>query len=101
MASEESTGANVAQTPGGLARSHSSAILSNDPESLKALAADAALKEDPALSLLQGPDLVPEVLEQLGKDGDRPGKAKWFSRSLGRLGGDRARRNRLCFLAVQ
>jgi len=69
MASEQSTGAKMAPQPAEQARSHAPAVPDKNPENLKAMAADAALTEDLALSLLKRADVTADALEQLGKNG--------------------------------
>jgi hypothetical protein len=69
MASYESTGAQRAPEPAEVNASASPAASDPNPENSKTEAADSALSEDVALSLLKRPDLPPDVLEQLGKNG--------------------------------
>jgi hypothetical protein len=75
MASDQSTGAKRA--PESLERNASGASGApegnpqdlRNSENLKNVAADSALTEDAALSLLKRPDVSADVLEQLGKNG--------------------------------
>jgi hypothetical protein len=67
MAPDESIGAKRA--PAEPNASQSPAIPDQVPEDLKTVTADSALNEDVALGLLKRPDLSPQVLEQLGKNG--------------------------------
>jgi hypothetical protein len=69
MASHESTGAHKAPEPAELNASGSPEVSDGNPDNLKSLASDSGLSEDVALSLLKRPDLLPDVLEQLGKNG--------------------------------
>ena len=69
MASNQNIGAKMAPEPAGATTSHASVVPDKNPENLKAMAADAALTEDLALSLLKRADLTAEALEQLGKNG--------------------------------
>jgi hypothetical protein len=69
MASDESTGAKRATEPAELNTSEPASVPNRDSESLKAQAAESALTEDVALSLLKRSDLPAEVLEQLAKNG--------------------------------
>ncbi|MGC2196433.1 MAG: hypothetical protein WA628_17300 [Terriglobales bacterium] len=66
MAPDESTGAKRAPAKPNESRSPA---VRNQPEDLKNVAADSALNEDVALSLLKRPDVSPDVLEQLAKNG--------------------------------
>jgi len=59
----------MAPEPAGAAASQVSVVPDKNPENLKAMAADAALTEDLALSLLKRADVTAEALEQLGKNG--------------------------------
>jgi hypothetical protein len=69
MASEQSNAAKMAPERAGAAPSPPSLVSDRNPENLKAMAADAALTEDLALSFLKRPDVTAEALEQLGKNG--------------------------------
>jgi hypothetical protein len=73
MASDQNIGARVLEsgTPvtSGSNVPVSSPVLDRDPQNLKAIAADAALSEGVALSLLKRPDLPAETLEQLAGNG--------------------------------
>jgi hypothetical protein len=69
MASDQSIGARMAPEATGPATSQASLVPAKNPENLKAMAADAALTEDLALSLLKRADVTAEALEQLGKNG--------------------------------
>jgi hypothetical protein len=68
MTSDQSTGAKMAPEPAGAATSEPSSVPDKGSESLKALAGDAALTEDLALSLLKRADVTAEALETLGKN---------------------------------
>lgn len=69
MASDQSSGAKMAPDRAGAAAFPSSPVSDRNPENLKAMAADAALTEDLALSLLKRADVTVDTLEQLGKNG--------------------------------
>src|ERR1700756_5524602 len=64
MASNESTGAKRAPEVG-----IAPVVSGKDPETPHASAADSALTEDTALATLRRPDLSPDVLEQIAKNG--------------------------------
>jgi hypothetical protein len=68
MASDQSTGAKMAPEAAGAATSHASVVPDKNPENLKVMAADAALTEDLALSLLKRADVTADALEQVGKN---------------------------------
>jgi len=69
MASDERKGVKMAPEPVKSASPRSSVLLNQDPENLRAMAADASLTPDLALGLLKHPDLSAEMLEQLGRNG--------------------------------
>lgn len=69
MGSDQSSGAKMAPDRAEAAASPSSLVPGRTSENLKAAAADAALTEDLALSLLKRADVSAEALEQLGRNG--------------------------------
>jgi hypothetical protein len=69
MASDQSSGAKMAPEGTRAAAFPSSVVSDRTPENLKAMAADAGLTEDLALSLLKRADVPADALEKLGKNG--------------------------------